>query len=136
MSDEQKAANKARMANHYIEQYQSRTESSLAAPTGSGAMCDCATFSALVTAIKEIKRTALETKDARSGLSRIVRLCIDAEKASGTWTRIDRRSKHYGYNCAVCNEPIKEPQATEHTDDGLAHAKCCLPNTDYPTGIR
>lgn len=82
-------------------------------------------FSALVTAIKEIKATALETKDARSGLSRIVRLCIDAEKASGTWTRIDRRSKHYGYNCSVCGDPIKEPQPTEHTDEGLAHAKCC-----------
>lgn len=40
----------------------------------------------------------------------------------------DRSGKHYGYNCAVCNEPIKEPQATEHTADGLAHFKCCRPN--------
>jgi hypothetical protein len=34
-------------------------------------------------------------------------------------------SKRYGYNCTVCGEPIKEPQLTEHTDQGLAHAKCC-----------
>lgn len=34
--------------------------------------------------------------------------------------------KPYGYNCAVCGEPIVEPQATEHTDEGLAHAECCV----------
>ena len=36
-------------------------------------------------------------------------------------------SKNYGYNCTVCGDPIKEPQPTEHTDTGLAHAKCCRP---------
>ena len=33
MSDEQREANKTRMAQHYIEQYRSRAESSFAAPT-------------------------------------------------------------------------------------------------------
>lgn len=37
------------------------------------------------------------------------------------------KHKYYGYNCPVCHEPIKEPQATEHTEDGLAHSECCLP---------
>ena len=34
--------------------------------------------------------------------------------------------KAYGINCTVCGEPICEPQATEHTDDGLAHAECTV----------
>lgn len=37
------------------------------------------------------------------------------------------KNKFYGYNCVVCGDPIKEPQATMHTDDGLAHSKCCQP---------
>ncbi len=37
--------------------------------------------------------------------------------------------KSYGYNCVVCGEPIVEPQATEQTEDGLAHAACCEPAT-------
>jgi len=36
-------------------------------------------------------------------------------------------SKEYGYNCVICGEPLKEPQPIEHTDDGLAHAKCLAP---------
>ena len=47
-------------------------------------------------------------------------------KATGDWPiKKMRKTKYYGYNCPICGEPIKEPQATEHTDDGLAHAKCC-----------
>lgn len=34
----------------------------------------------------------------------------------------------YGYDCPVCAEPIVEPQATEHTDEGLAHAECVQPD--------
>lgn len=30
----------------------------------------------------------------------------------------------YGYVCPICREPIVEPQPTEHTEDGLAHASC------------
>jgi hypothetical protein len=45
----------------------------------------------LIATIKAIKTTALETKNAQTGLAHIVRLCIDAEKATGTWIRIDQR---------------------------------------------
>jgi len=38
MSDEQKQANKARMAEHYIGQYRSRAASELAAPSGSAVL--------------------------------------------------------------------------------------------------
>lgn len=45
-------------------------------------------------------------------------------------------SKHYGYNCAVCGDAIKEPQPTAHTDEGLAHTKCCQEHcADIPTAI-
>lgn len=32
--------------------------------------------------------------------------------------------RSYGYNCTICGEPIIEPQPTEHTESGLAHAHC------------
>lgn len=35
-------------------------------------------------------------------------------------------SRPYGYNCPVCGEPIIEPEPTEHTSDGLAHAACVI----------
>jgi hypothetical protein len=30
----------------------------------------------------------------------------------------------YGYVCPICREPIVDPQPTEHTEEGLAHATC------------
>lgn len=37
-----------------------------------------------------------------------------------------------GYVCQICGEQIHDTQATEHTDDGLAHADCLqAPNNHY-----
>lgn len=36
----------------------------------------------------------------------------------------------YGLDCPVCCDPIVEPQATDHTEEGLAHAACCVPLED------
>jgi hypothetical protein len=37
-----------------------------------------------------------------------------------------KTGKPYVYICPICGEPIKEPQTTAHTEDGLAHEKCCV----------
>ena len=46
--------------------------------------------------------------------------------APGNRAGSGNRSKHYGYTCPVCGEPIVEPQPTEHTDEGLAHLICTV----------
>lgn len=45
-----------------------------------------------LTAIRDIKTTALTFKDGKAALGRIVRLCIDAEKATGTYLTVDKRN--------------------------------------------
>lgn len=37
----------------------------------------------------------------------------------------------YGYNCSICGDPILERDATEHTENGLAHL-CCTDTTATP----
>lgn len=35
------------------------------------------------------------------------------------------RRDYYGYNCAICGEPIRNGDATYQDDEGLAHSYCC-----------
>jgi hypothetical protein len=48
----------------------------------------------MIEMVKEIKRTALGEGSTKAILGHIVRLCINVEKRTKTWTRIDRRGSN------------------------------------------
>lgn len=57
------------------------------------------------------------------------------EREEGRMAKRKAAQKAYGYNCPVCGDPIVEPQATDHTEEGLAHAECCLAGRAAGAGV-